>query len=90
MDYDDISFMAVGAKDEVGMWILAQCLTSNFCAWVSATTDKWKIIQLENGGYPKLMTRKNITDLGVAKAANNGAMVVGQERWESLKRAYGL
>ncbi|KAG5579794.1 hypothetical protein H5410_050421 [Solanum commersonii] len=30
---------------------------------VCETTHKWKIIQLENGEYPKLMTRTGISDL---------------------------
>uniref|UniRef100_M1B3S9 Homeodomain protein GL2-like 1 n=1 Tax=Solanum tuberosum TaxID=4113 RepID=M1B3S9_SOLTU len=56
--------MAVGSNDEIGMWMLAQRMTHNFCAGVCATTHKWKIIQLENGEYPKLMTRTNIGDMG--------------------------
>ncbi|KAK6777468.1 hypothetical protein RDI58_024185 [Solanum bulbocastanum] len=56
--------MIVGSKDEIGMWMLAQRMTRNFCAGVCATTHKWKTIQLENGEYPKLMTRMNISDLG--------------------------
>ncbi|KAG5580141.1 hypothetical protein H5410_050768 [Solanum commersonii] len=41
--------MVVGSKNVIG---------------VSATTHKWKIIQLENGEYPMLMTRTDISDLG--------------------------
>uniref|UniRef100_M1DCX5 Homeobox protein n=1 Tax=Solanum tuberosum TaxID=4113 RepID=M1DCX5_SOLTU len=56
--------MAVGSMDEIGIWMLAQHMTCNFCAGVCATTHKWKIIQLENGEYPKWMTRKNNGDMG--------------------------
>uniref|UniRef100_M1DYL6 Homeobox protein n=1 Tax=Solanum tuberosum TaxID=4113 RepID=M1DYL6_SOLTU len=39
-------------------------MTRNFCAGVCATTHKWKVIQLENGEYPKLMTRTNTGHMG--------------------------
>lgn len=56
--------MAVGSKDEIGIWMLAQRMTRNFCAGVCSTTHKWKIIQLENGENAKLMMRTNTDDLG--------------------------
>ncbi|WMV49511.1 hypothetical protein MTR67_042896 [Solanum verrucosum] len=62
----------VGSKDEIGMWMLAQRMTRNFCARVCETTHKWKIIQLENEEYPKLMTRTNISDLGQTTARAGG------------------
>ncbi|KAG5579797.1 hypothetical protein H5410_050424 [Solanum commersonii] len=66
--------MAVGSKDEIGMWMLAQRMTRNFCAGVCETTHNWKIIKLENEEYPKLMTRTNISDLGEDIGSNNGPM----------------
>ncbi|KAL3365704.1 hypothetical protein AABB24_010708 [Solanum stoloniferum] len=54
----------VDSKGEIGMGILAQRMTHNFCAGICATSNKWKTIQIEMGQDANLMMRKNITDLG--------------------------
>uniref|UniRef100_M1CXK4 Homeobox protein n=1 Tax=Solanum tuberosum TaxID=4113 RepID=M1CXK4_SOLTU len=54
----------VDSKGEIGMGILAQRMTRNFCAGICATSHKWKTIQIENEKDANLMMRKNISDPG--------------------------
>ncbi|KAK4718077.1 hypothetical protein R3W88_016415 [Solanum pinnatisectum] len=52
----------VDSKGEIGMRILAQRMTRNFCAGIFAISYKCKTIKIENGKDTNLMMRKNISD----------------------------
>ncbi|KAH0748748.1 hypothetical protein KY290_027980 [Solanum tuberosum] len=52
----------VDSKGEIGMGILAQRMTHNFCAGIHANSNKWKTIQIENGQDANFMMRNNISD----------------------------
>ncbi|KAG5579786.1 hypothetical protein H5410_050413, partial [Solanum commersonii] len=87
----------VGSKDEICMWMLAQRMTHNFCAGVCATTHKWKVIQLENGEYPKLMTRTNtghmsepIGAVGDNNSAKQNNMLIFQDDAIGSLLVYGI
>ncbi|KAK4718433.1 hypothetical protein R3W88_016771 [Solanum pinnatisectum] len=54
----------IDSKGEIGMGILAQRMTRNFCAGICANSNKWKTIQIENRQDTNFMMRNNISDPG--------------------------